>query len=95
MRISKFEPLTTLVIWSPKYSTKEVLLSVGKVKAAKTKYLKIVFTKAPSMEGDWIVDSGSVKRRKKVTNSAIQCYAVPLDLLLPLEIETRDLRAVW
>lgn len=92
MIVSKYEPLTKLEIWQPRYHDKKVLLACGKVDNAKTKYLKIVFTKAPTMEGDWIIDKTRVKRFKRETNGVIQVYAVPLSELLPLEVNKRDWR---
>lgn len=95
MRLSKFTPLTTFDIWQPRWHDKTVLLSVGKVRAAKTKYLRIIFSKTPSMDGDWVIDTTQVKKHKKETNGTIQCYVVPLSELLPLEVVDREPHEVY
>lgn len=70
-------------IWEPKYSTKTVLLACRKV----GEHNKIVFTKAPSMgEEPYYISGKVVKRCKKEWNGSIDCYAVPLDKLEPLEL---------
>lgn len=95
MQLDKFTPLTTFLIFAPRWHDKTVLLSASKVNSAMTKYLKVVFTKAPTMNGDWVVDKTDVKRLKKETNGTIQCYVVPLKLLIPLTINERSLNEAF
>lgn len=94
MKLGRLEPLTYFQIWQPRYHDKRVLLSAQKVKSAKTKFAKIHFTKAPSMAGDWVISIKKIKAFPIQTNSSIQCYAVPLSELQPLEL-TNDERELW
>lgn len=93
MILDRFEPLAVFDIWSPRYHDKTVLLSMGKVKATKCKYIKVKFTKANSMEGDWVVPTATVKKCRVESNGTIQCYVVPLDKLEVLEINQRSVYA--
>jgi len=93
MTLDKFEPLAVFDIWQPRYHDKTVLLSMGKVKATKCKYIKVKFTKANSMEGDWVVPTATVKKCRIESNGTIQCYVVPLDKLEVLEISNRSVYA--
>lgn len=70
-------------IWEPRYSTKDVLLAVRKVGA----HNKIVFTKSKSMGTEpYYVSGTTIKECKKAWNGSIDCYAVSLDKLQPLEL---------
>lgn len=55
---------------------------------------KVVFIKARTLgDGPYYVSGAVVKKCKKTSNGSIECYAVPLGELQPLELE-RDLREV-
>jgi hypothetical protein len=95
LKLSKYSPLTTIEIWHPLYSQRKVLLSCAKVDGAKTDYLRIVFTKAKSMEGDWAITKKKARTFAKQTNGVMQCYAVPLDELRILEIVNREPQEIY
>jgi len=94
MKLGKFEPLTFFSIREPRYHDKVVLLSAKKIKDAKTQWLKIKFTDAPSMEGDWCITQQKAKSFPLTTNGVIQCRAITLSALQPLEINHNDIRSV-
>lgn len=84
--LCKHIPMQRFDIFSPKYSTKQVLLKASKVRENN----KIVFTKAPSMGTQpWYISGKEVKKFKKISNGVIDTYAVPLDKLTPLELSQR------
>lgn len=86
MEICKHVPLHGFSIWSPRYHDKTVLLAVRKV----GEHNKVVFTKADSMGTSPYFISGKIaKRGKKVSNGTIDCYAVKLDDLQPLEYKEK------
>ena len=95
MKLLKYEPLTFFSIREPRYHDKVVLLSAKKIKDAKTQWLKIKFTDAPSMEGDWCITKQKAKSFPLTTNGVIQCRAIPLSALEPLEIIDKDERSLW
>lgn len=92
--LNKYDQTTFFSIWQPRWHDKVVLLRADKIKKAKTQYLKIKFTKAPSMEGDWCISTVKAKTFPIETNGTIQCYAVKLSELQPLTINNNDIRSV-
>lgn len=92
MLLKKLDQIAVFDIWQPRWHDKIVLLSVHKVDKAKTDHIKVVFSKAPSMDGDWYASRKAIMRCPKETNGTIQCYAVPLDKLEPLQINHKDWR---
>ena len=70
-------------ILAPLYRDKTVLLACHKI----GQHNKVVFTEAPSM-GDqpYYIDGKTAKKCKKDSNGRLNCYAVSLDLLQPLEL---------
>ena len=69
-------------IFSPKYSTKSVLLKDSKIGDKN----KIVFTKAPHMGTEpYYVSGATAKKYPKVSNGTIACREVPLSELEPIE----------
>lgn len=64
-------------IWQPRWHDNKVLIACHKV----GKKNRIVFTKAPTLEGVYLVDGAEVEKCKKESNGRIMCYAVPLELL--------------
>lgn len=95
MKLDKYDQVATLEVWEPRWhkerGKKHVLLACYKVDGAKTDHLKIVFTKSKAMQGDWYLSRKAARRYKKESNSAILCYAVPLDRLQPLEVSKRSI----
>lgn len=68
----------TIEIWSPKYSTDEVLIAVKKVKDKN----RIIFTQAKHLAGRVYLVSGQVIKKYPIqTNGTIPCYAVPMNKL--------------
>jgi hypothetical protein len=86
MQLDKFDQLVVFRIWQPRYHDKVVLLKKSLVDKAKTEHLKIVFTKAPSMAGDWYISRSVAKKCPVESNGVTQVYAVKLDKLTPLEV---------
>lgn len=93
MKLPRLEPLTYFEIYSPRWHDKTVLLKASKIRDAKTKYLKIKFTKAPSMEGDWVISRQKAISFPLTTNGTIQCRAIPLKELEPLTL-INDIREI-
>lgn len=82
MLISKNTPLNLIDIWTPRYKDRVVLIASYKVK----EHNKIIFTKAKHLQDKEFYMSGSKIRQYPIdTNGKVQCYAVPLDDLEPLE----------
>lgn len=78
IQLPKFTQFACFDIWSPRYSTDDVLLKCTKVKT----HNKVVFTKAKSLEGKVFYVAGKdVKRCPKNYNGSITCYAIPMDRL--------------
>lgn len=94
MIVGKFEPLTLIEVWSPRYHDKVALLHAGRVRNATTALIKVKFTRAKSMEGDWVISKAKAMSCKLDSNGSAPMYAVPLTDLQPLEINERDIRGV-
>jgi hypothetical protein len=91
MVVDKFTPLNYFEIWEPRWYDRKVMLAAHKVGT----HNKIKFTKAKSLgEEPYYVSGATVKQHPKETNGKIQCYAVPLADLEPLEVNNRDVREV-
>lgn len=89
--LGKYTPFRYFEILQPRWHDRKVLLAAFKIGA----HNKIVFTKAPTMGVEPYYISGAVaKKFKKESNGKIDCYAVPIDELTPLEIEQNDMRAL-
>lgn len=88
--LSKWEPKNLIEIWEPLYSEKLVLINPAKV----GRHNLIVFTKAKSLPGRYYLSGETIKRCKKRSNGSIDCYAVPVSELRPLQLTERDLRVV-
>lgn len=94
VKLGKFEPMTYLEVFEPRYHDKTALLNGPKVKRATTQWVRVKFTKAKSMEGDWVVSRSKVMKYPLQSNGTIQCYAVPLSELNILEIDEKDIRGI-
>lgn len=94
IKLGKLEPMTYLEVFNPRWHDKIVLLNGPKIKNASTKWVRIKFTKAKSLEGDWVISRSKVMKYPLQSNGTIQCYAVPLSELSVLEIDEKDMRAL-
>jgi hypothetical protein len=84
--MDKFTQFRFFEIWQPRWHDNKVLLAKHKV----GEHNKVVFTKAPTMTGDFYVSGKVVKRCKVENNGRLDCYAVPLSVLEPLEISANS-----
>lgn len=102
MILDKFEPLTYMDIWEPKWygldgkGHREAWLSLTKVKHAKTRYIKIRFTKtkAEEFQGDWVISKAKAMTFPKGSNGIIPVYRVPFEELEPLEISEHSIHEI-
>lgn len=82
MQLHQQTPAQLFTIWQPRYHDKKVLLAKFKVGT----HNKVVFTKAPDMGTQpYYISGEKVKSYPAESNGKIQCYAVPIDALEPLE----------
>lgn len=70
--------MNQLVIWQPRWHDSVVLIAKFKVREQN----EIVFTKAPSLPGSYQLSGEAIRKCPLDTNGRVDCYAVPLDLLL-------------
>lgn len=68
-------------IWQPRWKDRKVLLARHKVGT----HNAITFTKTPTMPGEYYVSGHDVHMCDIESNGKIDCYAVPVSLLEPLE----------
>ena len=92
MILDKYTQMSYFEIWHPRYHDQRVLLAKRKV----GKHNKIVFTKAPTL-GDkpYYISGAKIKRFKIENNGKIDCYAVPLDELEPLEYTVNSIHNLY
>lgn len=64
-------------IWQPRWHDRVVLIAKNKVQSQNT----IVFTKTPSLRGEYPIDRATIEKYPLTSNGKIPCYAVPLDRL--------------
>jgi len=81
MQLSKGISCQMFSIWQPRWKDRKVLLARHKVGT----HNKVIFTKAPTLPGEYYVSGRDVHQCDIETNGKIDCYAVPLSLLEPLE----------
>ena len=93
MKLPKYEQMAYFDVWSPRWHDKTVLLHAKRLKDAKTKWIKITFSKTPSMEGDWVISKQKALSFPLGTNGTTQVRVIPLSELEPL-ILTNDIREV-
>lgn len=93
MKLPKHEPLAVFEIFQPRWHDKTVLVHAQRLKNAKTKWIKIKFTKAPTMEGDWVISKQKALSFPLGTNGTTQMRIIPLNALEPLEL-INDIREV-
>lgn len=94
VKLGRFEQFTFFDIWSPRYHDKVVLLKRKKVKEAKTTWLKIKFSKAPSLTEEYVISRTKALTFPKDSNGTADMLAVPLNELNILEINNNDVRGV-
>lgn len=69
--------MNRIEIWEPRWHNRTVLIAKHKVKEDNV----IVFTKTPSLQGEFPL-SGTVIRQYPIeTNGKIECYSVPLEIV--------------
>lgn len=83
MKLSHLTPVQVLEIRAPRWHDRKVLIAKYKVGT----HNKIIFTDAPSLEGEFYLSGSRAQRCPLVSNGKLICYAVPLDDLEPLERE--------
>lgn len=82
MLVSKYSPINLIDIWSPRYRDRKVLIASYKVKEMN----KIIFSKAKHLAGrEYFMKGAKIRSYPIDTNGKVQCYAVDLDDLEPLE----------
>lgn len=95
MKLPKYTQFHCFSIWEPRWRDRKVLLAKHKV----GDHNKIVFSGNPATKrnsmGDkpYYVSGTTVKKFKKESNGSIDCYAVPVSELEPLEL-INDLQEV-
>lgn len=93
MQLPKYTQFAVFEIFQPRWHDKTVLIHANRLKNAKTTWIKIKFTKAPSMEGDWVISKKKALSFPLGTNGTTQMRVIPLKELEPLEL-TNDIRSV-
>jgi hypothetical protein len=73
-------------IWQPRWHDRKVLLAAHKVGS----HNLVKFTKAPTLEGEYYISGRDVFQCDRENNGKIDCYAVPLKFLEPLERRPRS-----
>lgn len=92
--LGRFEQLTFFDVWSPRYHDRVVLLKAKKVKEAKTIWLKVKFSKAPSLTQEYVISRAKALTFPKDSNGSADMIAVPLNELSVLEIDEKDMRGL-
>lgn len=88
MKFDRWHQFKYFEIFAPRYRDKTVLLAVHKVGQDN----KIVFTQAASLGTDpYYISGARAKKFKKETNGKIDCYAVPVSELEPLEFDEKSI----
>jgi hypothetical protein len=66
-------------IWNPRWHDRKVLIAIYKVKSG----INIIkFTKCKSIPGKFYLTDLEIKKYPIESNGSIDCYAVPLDIVL-------------
>lgn len=92
MQLPKYTQFSYFEIFQPRWHDKTVLVHANRLKNAKTQWIKIRFTKAPSMEGDWVISKKKALSFPLGTNGTTQMRVIPLSALEPLEL-INDIRS--
>jgi hypothetical protein len=81
-------------IFAPRWHDRVVLLAAHKVGT----HNKIIFTKAPTLQGEWYISGRDVHQCPLESNGKIACYAVKIQFLEPIEYMDdiwKELEKVW
>lgn len=81
MRLDKHIPASHIEIWQPRWHDRKVLIAKHKVAT----HNKIVFTKSPTMKGEYYASKDTITKYPTESNGKIECYAVPVGELEILE----------
>lgn len=81
MILGMYTPASRIVIWSPKYSTREILIAKHKV----ARHNEITFTKAKSLPDTYYLSGETIRKYPITTNGKLPCYAVDMAELETLE----------
>lgn len=81
MTLCKHIPMRTLEVWQPRWHDRRALIACYKV----AEHNKVIFPKAPTLPGVYYLSGKTIRKYKKESNGTIDCYAVPIDELTPLE----------
>lgn len=81
MILDRTTPASKIEIWQPRWKDRVVLIAKYKVGTHNI----ITFTKAKSLPGEWYISGAEAATWPVESNGKLQCYAVPLDELQPLE----------
>lgn len=93
MKLPKYTQFSVFDIYAPRWHDKTVLVHAQRLKNAKTQWIKIKFTKSPTMEGDWVISKQKALSFPLGTNGTTQMRIIPLKELEPLEL-INDIREV-
>lgn len=74
MTVSRVTAFNKIEIWQPRWKDRKVLLATFKVKQDNI----VVFTKAPSLKGEFYISGETARKYPVETNGTIGCFAVPL-----------------
>lgn len=81
MQISRTQPFNKIDIWQPRWKDRRVLLASFKVKQDNI----VIFTKSPTLPGEFYISGTTARKYPLETNGKIECYAVPLSELEPVD----------
>lgn len=81
MILNRLTPVQSLEILQPRWKDRRVLLAKYKVGT----HNRVVFTKAPTLAGEFYISGAKASTYPLETNGKLMCFAVPLDELEPLE----------
>ena len=88
MVVDRFTSLNFFDIFQPRWRDRKVLLAKHKI----GEHNKIVFSKAPSLgTAPYYISGKEARKYKTESNGKIDCLAVPISALEPLEISERSI----
>lgn len=73
-------------IWQPRWKDHKVLIAKHKVGL----HNKIIFTRTPSMPGEYYASGEDIQKYPITDNGKIPCYEFPVSELKPLEPQEKD-----
>lgn len=85
MKLGRLTPAKKIDIWQPRWKDKVIL--IAKFKVGTHNCITFSKTKTESLQGEWYLSGETIKSYPLETNGTIPCYAVPIDMLEPLERE--------